>query len=284
MKLIEQRYEIIGECPTNREESLEWIEVAGRICYQSQSKGEAEKFVMGLCKSGHTAMVEHSNIVYKTRNKCVNPVKTLENLKILFDNKFLNYCIENDYIYVDGNWRAWNEANNVFASYNGLPRINFIMNFSDMELVQDTKEIPMQLKRIMVIAKTSRAVTHELVRHRPMSFAQESQRYCAYRDELEFIVPSQYLKETQDNRSNYLSWMGMLKNIEALYKQLLKTETPQEARHILPNCTATQIVMTTTIPHWNFIFSLRDAKTADPNMQILMKPLHQDFIDRGWII
>lgn len=433
MKLIEQQYKIIGECPSSREDSLNWIEVAGRVCFQSQPKGEAEKFVMGLANKDHTAMLEHSNIVYRTKHKCSRPVHTMEMIETLLENNFLNYTIKNDQVYVGGNWRAWVESQSISTNYTRLPDISFIMNFPEMELVQ-TEDIPLALKRVMVIIKTSRAVTHELVRHRPCSFclsgdtlihhydgkkstikklyeysldqrkgrlklidlvgmnsdgelipvkiksviksgkkkvyelittsgrkikasakhrfytengwkrlnelsvndtvysnginvmivfkdkiafinyvgkeetydieidnechnfianglvvhnSQESQRYCAYKDELEFIVPVHYMNLLNDTSQlqNYRVWTHALENIELDYKRFLENgEQPQEARHILPNCTSTQIVMTTTVPHWNFIFSLRDAKTADPNMQILMKPLHKDFADRGWSI
>lgn len=295
MKLIEQSFELIGECPATKEDSYDRIETAGRICYQSAKKGEPEKFVKGLIRSGHTAMIEHSNIVYRTVNKLKAPRTIANDMKSSLGSKYLDIAIEKDRVYVGGNWRAWAECNYEFP-YNQLYKIpEFLTSFPEMELVTDTNEIPNKLKRISVLFKTSRAVTHEMVRHRPCSFAQESQRYCAYRDELEFIIPAHYLniepniqrQTTKDVQvqQKFISWKQALVSIESLYQEFLRNgEQPQQARHILPNACSTQIVITTDIPHWWWLFKLRCAKDADPNMQLAMKPIESVFKKNGWVM
>lgn len=269
MKLINQNICVYGECPTGRKESLEWIERAGRTCYQSEPKGNPAEFVNKLVNAKHTAMVEHSNIVYRTKDKFRNPHAELAQF-LPYISPYLDYYIIHDRIYIGGNWRAWVEASICFfTDYYKLPEVKFLPELPGMELVTEHDEIPDKLKRITVWFKTSRAVSHELVRHRPASFAQESQRYCAYRNELEFIIPTHYMQD--QNNTNFEQWCALLQIIEMHYKYFLESgEKPQEARHILPNCTATQIIVTTTLPHWHWIFGLRTAKSADPNMQYAM--------------
>lgn len=289
MKLINQSNEFWGECPTSKEDSLNWIEKAGRICYKSQPKGEAAKFVQKLADAGHTAMLEHSNIVYRSeKEKLKNPKQLEKELHSLLNSKYLRTCIVKDRVYIGGNWRAWCEANFLTCQYSELPEIIFPTYVPRMELVTNNNEIPIPLKRVTVLFKTSRAVSHELVRHRPCSFAQESQRYCAYRNELEFIIPTHYIfnnvEEGLENK-NFIQWQSLLQTIEMHYKYLLESgEKPQEARHILPNCTTTQIVVTTDVPHWNWLFRLRCDKAADPNMQYAMLPIKTEFEKRGWLL
>lgn len=66
MKIIEPKVEIIT--PIDGTEILKHIETAGRVCYKSEkniSDGSAEKFVAGIIKRGHEAVIEHSNITVK---------------------------------------------------------------------------------------------------------------------------------------------------------------------------------------------------------------------------
>ena len=64
MKIIKPSTEYLGIVPTDYENALKFIEMAGRTCYKSEDKitpGSAEAFVRRLIKAGHLAMVEHSN-------------------------------------------------------------------------------------------------------------------------------------------------------------------------------------------------------------------------------
>ena len=135
-----------------------------------------------------------------------------------------------------------------------------------------------------------RGVSHELVRHRVASFAQESTRYCNYgKDEhIQFIIPVwSDLQEGIINdlnldciiNSNSIRWALSMYQAEANYLYLLNINkrTPQQARSVLPNSLKTEINVSANIREWRHIFKLRTANAAHPDMQALMRPLLDEF-------
>lgn len=126
-----------------------------------------------------------------------------------------------------------------------------------------------------------RGVSHELVRHRVASFAQESTRYCNYgkNNELSFIDP-RHAFGWKDNSVEFLVWEHRMKEAETTYLNLVGVDInmpPQEARDILPNSLKTEIVITANLREWMHIFELRAAPTAHPQMRELMIPLLKEF-------
>ena len=121
-----------------------------------------------------------------------------------------------------------------------------------------------------------RAVSHELVRHRMASFAQESQRYCNYsKDQFDnnvtFIQPW-WMDEEDD--VGYETWKRACLRAESAYFELLDFGYPPEkARMVLPNCTKTEIVVTANYREWRHILKLRCANDAHPDMRHLMRGL-----------
>ena len=111
--------------------------------------------------------------------------------------------------------------------------------------------------------------SHEYVRHRVSSFAQESQRYVAYDkekygSEIKFIEPLFFEKDTLP----YAVWMKSCSDAETAYMTLRsKGATAQEARTVLPNSTATGLIMTQFESDWTHFFYLRCAKDAHPQAQ-----------------
>jgi thymidylate synthase (FAD) len=83
----------------------------------------------------------------------------------------------------------------------------------------------------------SRACSHQLVRHRIASYAQESQRYVKIKDEDWYIVP--------DRVKDFKAFHSLMEILKASYNQMLANGTPlEDARYILPNCTKTNLIMT----------------------------------------
>jgi thymidylate synthase (FAD) len=118
---------------------------------------------------------------------------------------------------------------------------------------------------------TNRGVTHELVRHRLCSFAQESTRYVKYDGEMEFIKPVWFNDSSQITRD---LWLKSCNVSETLYKFLLSEEwQPQQAREVLPNSLKTEIVVKANLREWRHIFQLRCSSKAHPQMHSLMRPL-----------
>ena len=123
-----------------------------------------------------------------------------------------------------------------------------------------------------------RGVSHELVRHRVASFAQESTRYCNYGHEGEITViePCYLIKPVniQENTTavaRYTIWHSDMMLAEEAYLDLLSTgATPQEARAVLPNSLKTEVVMTANLREWRHFFKLRACgTTGKPHPQML---------------
>ena len=118
-----------------------------------------------------------------------------------------------------------------------------------------------------------RGVSHEIVRHRISSFAQESTRYCNYskdkfNNEITFVTPT-FFKDDQ-----YHLWQVSMKQSEHAYFEFLNGgATPQEARTVLPNSLKTEVVMTANYREWRNFFKLRTAKAAHPQMREVTIPL-----------
>lgn len=117
---------------------------------------------------------------------------------------------------------------------------------------------------------TNRGVTHELVRHRIASFAQESTRYVRYNDGLKFIKPvwwddSGYSEDLKEN------WKRAMEVAEKAYLDALeKGDKPEQAREILPHSIKTEIVVTANLREWRHIFDLRCSPKSHPQMVALM--------------
>ena len=91
------------------------------------------------------------------------------------------------------------------------------------------------------IEGVSRALTHQLVRHRIASYNQQSQRYVKFKDNFEYILPPSIEKD-KDSRKKF---EGMISDIHGLYKELLASGIEAEdARYILPNASETKIIVT----------------------------------------
>lgn len=149
-------------------------------------------------------------------------------------------------------------------------------------LIKNGHEAMLEHSTLSVRFTCDRGVSHELVRHRLASFAQESTRYCNYSKErfgkqLSFIVPS-YLKP---GSNAYRAWFISCGLAEKTYLDMLEDGcTPQEARCVLPNCLKTEIVVTANYREWRHLLKLRTAPDAHPQMRELMVPLLHELQER----
>ncbi len=118
-----------------------------------------------------------------------------------------------------------------------------------------------------------RGVSHELVRHRIASFAQESTRYCNYSKD-KFDNGITFIRPFFFDDVKYQRWLGAMADAESAYLDLLNSgATPQEARSVLPNSTKTEITITANYREWRNFFKLRTAKAAHPQMREVTIPL-----------
>lgn len=120
-----------------------------------------------------------------------------------------------------------------------------------------------------------RGISHEIVRHRLASYAQESTRYCNYalnkfNAEITVIEPPFLEVGTE----NYTEWENACLFAEESYFNLLeKGATPEQARAVLPTSTKTELVMTANIREWRHFLNLRCANSAHPQIRFLARRL-----------
>ena len=130
---------------------------------------------------------------------------------------------------------------------------------------------------------TDRGVTHEIVRHRLVSYCQESTRYCNYvhdkfGNEITVILPV-WFYDVKDEQ--YLAWKECCRHCETSYFMLSSLgQTPQQARSVLPNSLKTEIVMTCNLREWRYFFTLRTSKAAHPQMRELAISMLEGFKEK----
>ena len=294
MKLIKPSFEIIEQQP-GLEGVYKQIEQAGRTCYRSEDKiteDSAKSFVDRMIKSGHGAMLEHGTVYLQIKSRDV------ENYH-LFYHKYSS----NPYSYVNvGRGCIWNTLY-ITTNYRVLVENDWL---DDLKYL--CEPIESHAKRVTVRFICDRGVSHEFVRHRVFSFAQESTRYCNYskdkfNNEVTFILPcwvtdihsensydmellNNYpLAETENISPESIEFIRSLVYSESSYFTLLEAGwKPQQARTVLSNALKTELVMTGFASDWKHFFELRDDNSAHPQAQELAHPLHEEFVKRGYIV
>lgn len=120
------------------------------------------------------------------------------------------------------------------------------------------------------IEGVSRALTHQLVRHRIASYNQQSQRYVKFKDKFEYITPPSIEKD-KDSKKKFDS---LISNIHKLYKELLDSGVEAEdARYILPNASETKIIVTMNGRELLHFFTVRCCNRAQWEIRELAKKM-----------
>ena len=142
-------------------------------------------------------------------------------------------------------------------------------------LISNGHEAMIEHSSLSVKFVVDRGVSHELVRHRIASFAQESTRYCNYSkdkfgNEITVIEPCFWNEDT----GFYECWKVSCEQSERYYFELLNGgATPQQARTVLPNSLKTEITITANYREWRNFFKLRTAEASHPQMREVTIPL-----------
>ena len=148
-------------------------------------------------------------------------------------------------------------------------------------LIKSGHEAMLEHASVTVKFVVDRGISHELVRHRLASFAQESTRYCNYSkddfgSEITFIIPD-YLEYKSEG---WNIWKEAMKQAEDAYFKMLDFGlSPQQARAVLPNSLKTEVVMTANLREWRHFFKLRALGTTGkphPQMLEVAVPLLED--------
>jgi thymidylate synthase (FAD) len=151
-------------------------------------------------------------------------------------------------------------------------------------LIKSGHEAMLEHSQLSVKFVVDRGISHELVRHRLFSFAQESSRYVNYSkdkfgNEITFIEPIFYQATEKHFKDaalidRYEEWTEACQDAEKSYFRLLQMgASAQEARNVLPNSTKTEIVVTGNYREWRNFFKLRVDKAAHPQMREVTIPL-----------
>lgn len=149
-------------------------------------------------------------------------------------------------------------------------------------LIERGHHSPLEFAHATFEIVTSRDVMAEITRHRLASFAIQSQRYVLddKSGEISFVKPNFWIAEDGDKTDAKLwcasrAWEQGCEYAEAVYKNLVRDYglPPQDARKVLPNSTATVIVMQTNLRELLHIIELRNSPRAYPEMQTMMKLL-----------
>lgn len=152
-------------------------------------------------------------------------------------------------------------------------------------LIQRGHEAMIEHESFTVRFIVDRGVSHELVRHRIASYAQESTRYCNYGKNGEVV----YIDNTAltpyslsgIKTKKYQLWERLCLNAEQTYLELLHLGcTPQEARSVLPTSLKTEVVMTANLREWRQFLKLRTATSAHPQMREVTTPLLKELKKR----
>ena len=323
MNIIKPSHEImLPESPYKH------IERIGRICYRSEdaiTETSAGPFVGRLFKSGHHAMIEHFRFIIEVDNISYNILR-MNNY-----NKYMTFTYDNGRSIISVSARGLHDMYNM-ASKDGVHNImniiedivhliireykcptmfyeDFMRTYSENEgfnyrIIKDFSELSENEYKMhawyTIRFVCDRGVTHEMVRHRDASFAQESTRYCNYSkgkygSSITVIDPFFFDKdekrinvEGSDFKVNkYDVWKTCMDNLEHAYMILIKLgATPQEARSILPNSLKTEIVITAQVYEWIHIFNLRVLGTTGaphPQIKEVMEPAYNKMIENGYL-
>lgn len=257
MKIINASVQEIKQAPGIRG-IYQHIEKCGRTCYKSEDKiteDSAMKFFQGLVNRKHFAMLEHGTVHFRfpfTPNG--EAQDTI--FKVIKSKYSFTKVGEDGNFYVTTNMRVLLEE--VPNEYEDL-----INEYALEE--PDANHIRKYTAKFTI----SRGIANEFVRHRVLSFAQESTRYCNYcKDrfggELFFIRP-EWLKGDSIDQEAEDVWINAMVKAEKNYFDLVKLGIkPQNARGVLPLDLKTELVVTGTLGQWGAFWDLRMREITGP--------------------
>lgn len=307
MNVIPPSYEILDSL--DRQSLAIRIEYSGRICYKSEDKITRESaipFVRQMAKHGHNSVLEMGVVTLRVSHS--NP-ELLAGLMATQPRYLHIDALDDHTLLITGSVRAFREmlifhpdcvlvkamtsflaARHPYFFETILPEsglrddASIAVSKIGLDDVDNlTPKLRLKHRHVGVKFIVNRAVTHEIVRHRPCSFLQESQRYCRYSEDkfgggITFIKPMFFEEGTPE----YDMWKKAMEETERIYLDLLdnRNASPQAARTVLPNSCKTELIVYCNLQEWKHIFKLRTAKPAEPSMREVMIPLYEELLER----
>ena len=291
MKLIKQSFQLVDQKGFTLRDIYKHIEYCARISYKSQEKitdTSYKKFVIMLKSRGHDRPLEFGTVHLKMSSPQFDALQML-----LIKNKVYNDCwikynvidTENESIcYITTNYRYYMEL------------CRYDRGISEY---LDPSDSPFYPKRYTIHMILDRGVMDEFRTHVGLSHLAESTRYCNYSkdkfdNEITFIKPcwlddeklklyGPYHTVIRDKSPESI-FIANLNNVERDYLDLIKLGwTPQQARSVLPLSIKSELISCGFEDAWKNFFYRRDAPDAHPMAQEIAKPMHKEFIERGFI-
>ena len=287
MKLIQPHFEILYQRGYTVNHILRFITQVAYTCYKTDKEitdDSAKDFVNKLVRSGHLAMLEHGTVYLAIPRGFFSRI---------INGDLINRYKENKYSVVNyGEELPTHQAEVLQGVHSPTPYAYITTNlrvieenqwWGDLDYV--CKPTQFHAKRRTVKFVTDRGVSHELVRHRTFSFAQESTRYCNYSkdkfgNELTFIIPTWYEEADEEAKKVFDEFLGVCEDNYLYY--INRGFTPQQARQVLPNALKTEIVLTAFESDWIHFFNLRSLGTTGkphPDMKFLADKVLNSFVE-----
>ena len=307
MKLIKQSFEILEQKDFTIKGIKQFVERCARVSYKSEDKmtdTSYEKFVGILESRDHARPLEfgtvHLKMILPDFQGFMNSLLTLG----ILNDIWIKSTYVGDIIYITTNYRYY------------LDIIKYFPNVKEYFTEEDNEYYP---KRYTVHMILDRGVMDEFRTHVGLSHLAESTRYCNYAkdkfsNEVTFIKPcwlnvpeGQYnhcimvSKNSPDIRIECVGsdeigkyynieedeglFLNGLVQSELTYLNLItnKKWTPQQARSVLPLGIKSELISCGFEDAWTNFYKRRDASDAHPMAQEIAKPMHKEFIERGFI-
>lgn len=307
MKLIKQSFEILEQKDFTIKGIKQFVERCARVSYKSEDKitdTSYEKFVGILESRDHSRPLEfgtvHLKMILPDFQGFMNSLLTLG----ILNDIWIKSTYVGDIIYITTNYRYY------------LDITKHLPNVREYFTEEDNEYYP---KRYTVHMILDRGVMDEFRTHVGLSHLAESTRYCNYAkdkfsNEVTFIKPC-WLNVPEgeynycvmvnkgcsdirvecvgsDEIGKYYNigedeglFLNSLVQSELTYLNLINNKkwTPQQARSVLPLGIKSELISCGFEDAWKNFFYRRDAKDAHPMAQEIAKPMHKEFIERGFI-
>lgn len=144
-------------------------------------------------------------------------------------------------------------------------------------LIKNGHESPLEHGSCTFKIVTDRAISQEVVRHRLVSYSQESTRYCNYANgkfsrEIT-VIESSGLAENEARE-----WLDAMEHLERTYLLMIDSGVkPEKARDVLPLCLKTELMMTANFREWRHFLKLRGSRMAHPGIRKIAKQIYEVF-------
>lgn len=269
MKFVDPNAEII-----DIQDPLERIERIGRICYKSEDKigpGTAKKFLKMLIQRKHYAMLEHAHVHFRVEAESLDDLINVPGVivsKLAYRLWLVTVSVSHLFnpLY-QSMFPIWGMSSLFYHKYLDDSEQE-MPEFSDVWMLSEPGQSAWASTRkhglVSICFTCDRGVSHELVRHR-CAVAQESTRYCNYSsdkfgNEIRVVVPSTFADWDESSRA---CWTAATNASEQCYLAMIENgRKPQEARAVLNNSLATQVVLSMTPDRWEHFFDLRSRGTT----------------------